>query len=86
MAAVRVEIPEEVLRALKLPPEEVEEELRKELALALYARGALSLGVARRLARMTRRDFEDLLGKRKIPRHYTEDDLAEDLAYARGDR
>lgn len=78
-----LEIPEDVLENVKLPPDEVEQELRQELALALYARGILTSGAARRLAQMKRWDFEELLGQRKIPRHYEEDDLDEDLAYAR---
>lgn len=86
MGALRLEIPEEVLRSLKLPPGEVETELRKELALALYRRGVLSLGKARQLVGMTRWQFEELLGQRRLARHYTERDLADDQAYARSDR
>lgn len=86
MEALKLEISEEILRALKIPPRDVEEELRKELALALYERGVLSLGKARQLAGMTRWQFEELLGQRKVSRHYTEEDLAEDLTYAQGDR
>jgi predicted HTH domain antitoxin len=85
MGALKLEIPEEVLRSLKLPPGEVEMELRKELALALYRRGVLSLGKARQLVGMTRWQFEELLGERRVARHYTEKDLAEDQAYARSD-
>jgi len=84
MGTLKLEISEDVLRSLKLPPGEVEEELRKELALALYRRRVLSLGKARQLARMSRWQFEELLGKRGVTRHYTEKDLAEDLTYARG--
>lgn len=86
MGALRLEIPEEVLRSLKLPPGEVETELRKELALALYRRGVLSLGKARQLVGMTRWQFEELLAQHGITRHYTEKELAEDQAYARGNR
>ncbi|HYO13245.1 MAG TPA: UPF0175 family protein [Thermoanaerobaculia bacterium] len=85
MAILKLEIPPEVLDAVKLPPSEVERELRKELALALYHRGILSLGKARILAQMSRWQFEQLLGERQIPRHYTEADLAEDLQFAHGD-
>lgn len=84
MAKLTLEIPEEVQAALRLPPAEIEQELRKELALALYQRGVLSLGIARKLALMTRREFEDLLAKRGVTRHYSEEDLQEDLDYARG--
>jgi predicted HTH domain antitoxin len=62
----------------------MEHELRKELALALYQREVLSLGKARALARMTRWEFEKLMGQRKIISHYSEEDLQEDLHYARG--
>ena len=79
-----LEIPTEVLSAVKLPPKEVEREFRKELALALYQRGALSLGKARFLAQMTRWEFEELLGERKILRHYTDSDLEEDIRYGLG--
>jgi len=84
MKKLTLEIPGEVLEAMKLPTGEVEKELRKELALALYRRGVLSLGKARALAQMTRWEFEELLGQRGIPRHYTEADLEEDIRYAFG--
>jgi predicted HTH domain antitoxin len=79
-----LKIPDDVLDAVKLPPQEIEPELRKELALALYQRGALSLGKARSLAQMTRWEFEDLLKRRQIPRHYTATDLEEDVQYGLG--
>jgi predicted HTH domain antitoxin len=80
---MKLEISEEVLRSLKLPPEEVEGELRKELALALYGRGVLSAGKARELAGMTRRQFDELLEARGAVRHYSESDLQDDIVYAR---
>jgi predicted HTH domain antitoxin len=48
----------------------------------LYQRRVLSIGKARILAQMTRWEFEELLGKRKITRHYTNADLEEDIQYA----
>jgi len=77
-----LEIPKDIVDALRLPPGEVEGELRKELSLALYQRGALSSGKACALIGMTRWEFEDLLGKRRVQRHYTEKDLEEDIHYA----
>lgn len=79
-----LEVPGEILEAVKLPSGEVEKELRRELALALYRREALSLGKARALAQMTRWEFEELLGQRQIQRHYTDADLEEDIRYACG--
>jgi len=55
----------------------------KELALALYARGILGFGKARELCGLTKWQFEEVLGRRKVVRPYDEDDLAADLAYAR---
>jgi predicted HTH domain antitoxin len=78
-----LKIPGDVMEALRLPPDEVEAELRKELALALYQRGVLSSGKACALAGMTRWEFEELLGQRQIKRHYTEKNLEEDIEYAR---
>ena len=79
-----LDIPAVVLEGTRLPSQELEEEFRKELALALYRRGILSLGKARLLAEMTRWQFDELLGQRKIPRHYTEENLEEDIRYGLG--
>jgi predicted HTH domain antitoxin len=86
MAKLVLELPPEIVDAIRLPPAEIEAELIKELALALYRRGILSLGKARALAQMTRWQFERLLGERRIPRHYSGADLGEDLRYAHGHR
>ncbi len=82
MAKLTLEVPTEVIDAAKLPPGELEKELLKELAIALYNRGVLSLGKARLLARMTRWQFGQLLAERQIPRHYSEADLEDDLRCA----
>ncbi len=79
-----VEIPEEISQALRLPPAEQERELRRELAVALYQRGVLGFGKARRLAGASHWEFDQLLGERKIVRHYDDDDLRDDLLYAQG--
>lgn len=81
---ISLEIPVEILSAVKLPPREVEREMRKELALAFYQRGVLSLGKSRLIAKMTRWEFEELLGERGVRRHYTEMDLEEDIQYGLG--
>ena len=86
MEATRLilEIPGEILSAVRLPPKEMEREFRKELALALYQRGVLSLGKAKLLAQMTCWEFEEFLGQREVVRHYTDVDLEEDIQYALG--
>ncbi len=82
MAALVLVIPEEVTDALRFPASEIEQELRKELALVLYQREALSSGTARKLSGMTRGEFDHLLGQRRVTRHYTSHDLQDDLQYA----
>jgi predicted HTH domain antitoxin len=84
MTKLTLEVPEEVIEAVRLPPAEMEGEFRKELAVALYQRGVLPLGKARILAEMTRWQFEKLLADRQIPRDYSAADLAEDLQHAHG--
>ena len=53
------------------------------LAMVLYQREAISIGNARKLAGMSKWEFLEELGRRKIPRHYTEKELGEDLAFAK---
>jgi predicted HTH domain antitoxin len=82
--SVTLRIPDSVAHSLRLPEGEVEERLRCELALALYAQGILSFGKASELAAISRYQFADLLTHRGIPRQYGKEELAEDLSYGRG--
>ena len=54
---VHVRIPGSVAEAMDLPAEQLQEEMHRELALALYAQDRLSGGQARELAGMDRRAF-----------------------------
>ena len=82
MADVTITVPQDIVQALRLPPDAVAAELQRELAVALYQRGILSSGKAAALAGMTRWEWEELLRARKIPRHYADEDLDQDIAYA----
>ena len=75
-------IPDDVVSALRLPPDEMESVLRQELALALYQRRVLPMAKAAALAQMSRWDFEELLCQRHVERPFSEEDLAEDLRFA----
>jgi predicted HTH domain antitoxin len=79
-----LEIPDQVAQAIRLPLLERHQQVMTELALALYARGILSFGKARELTTLSHAEFGRLLGQRDIPRHYTEQELEDDIAYARG--
>jgi len=76
---VVIEVPEN----LRIPPGELEERLRVELALRLYEKGIASLGQARRIAGLSKWDFLELLAKEGIPIHYGEEELREDLEVAK---
>ena len=80
-----LQISDSVLQGLRIPEVEIAQRLRSELAGALYAQGALSLGKAAELAEMDRMSFGALVGERGIPRHYGEAELAQDIAYARSE-
>ncbi|GAK53300.1 hypothetical protein U14_04565 [Candidatus Moduliflexus flocculans] len=79
-----LEIPDQVVQAMRMPLFEQKQQLLTELAVTLYARGILSFGKARELAALSHAEFGMLLGWRGIPRHYAETDMEDDLAYARG--
>lgn len=78
------EVPREVYDALEAPEDERDDVLRRELAVSLYREGYLSFGKARELASLTKFEFHRLLGRRSIERHYSEEDLEDDVEYASG--
>ena len=74
-----VEVPQEILDSARLTASE----LKVEMAVHLYAQGRLGIGKARELAGMTLWEFRLLLASRRIPPHYDEADLEEDVATLR---
>ncbi|MCE4607387.1 MAG: UPF0175 family protein [Caldisphaeraceae archaeon] len=76
---VVIEVPED----LRVPPDELEEGLRIELALRLYEKDIASLGQARRIAGISKWEFLELLAKESILLHYDEEELKEDLEVAK---
>ena len=83
--SITLQVPDSVVRSIRLPEGEIEERLRCELALTLYAQGILSFGKAMELSATSRWQFADLVARRGIPRHYGPEELAEDLSYGRGE-
>jgi predicted HTH domain antitoxin len=82
MKALTLEVPEDVSDALCLPEQEIQSRLLLELGLSLYAQNLLSLGKGAKLAGISQHEFSKQLGARGIVRHYTREELAEDLAHA----
>ena len=79
---ITLEIPREIVDALPVPPDRAEAEVRKELALALYARGALTSRQLCSWLVLTRWEGEELLAQRRVPRPYTADELADEMRHA----
>ena len=80
--AIHLEIPDAVAQAMRLPAGEQERRVLVELAVTLYAQGILSFGKSRQLIGLSKYEFGMLLGRPGIPRHYTEEELKDDLDYA----
>lgn len=72
-------ISDEVVQATRL----TEGELRREIAVLLFAQDRLTLAQASSLAAMSRIEFQHLLASRRIPVHYDVKELAEDLETAK---
>jgi predicted HTH domain antitoxin len=69
-------IPGELLQASHLTASE----LKREIAVMLFAQDRLSLGQASEVAEMSQKQFLGLLSSRQIPVHYGDAELERDLA------
>ncbi len=78
--SLQLEFNDEIQDALRIPPDEQEGRLRRELALRLYEKGLLSLGKARQLAGMEKWNFLLLLAQDGISRQYDKKELDRDLS------
>lgn len=70
-----IEIPDLVLKKEPISLEEV----KLEVGIALYAKYVLTLEQASKIAGLDQLQFQQVLGKRKIPLHYGVKDFEEDL-------
>lgn len=70
-----VTISDEVLAAAHM----TEPEIKRELAIALFQQGRLTLGRASTLAGVSQREFQRVLADRRIPIHYGIADFRQDL-------
>lgn len=80
--AITINIPDDVVAAIKWPRKQLDQQLAVEMAYALYGRGLASMGIARRLAKLDKWAFLEGLAERNIERHYGENELNEDIVYA----
>ena len=80
---ITIHIPRSIVTSAKIPKRRIRKIARIELAIALYSRGILSLGQARKLAGFTKWEFLAELAKRGVERHYTEEELEDDIKFAK---
>ncbi len=74
-----LEIPQDILDAARFTIDE----LKKEIAVFMYAQGRLSIGKAHELANLSFWEFRQLVAFRKIVPHYDVEDFEEDVATLR---
>jgi len=79
MGRILIEVPQKILRSAKIPPGEVNERFKQELALRLYEQRILTFGKARELIGLSKWEFSKLLGKAGIKRNYDLEELERDL-------
>ena len=78
MSTVTVQIPQEALALAGLDDQSDSERARLLVALELFREERVSLGRAAELAGLGVEEFMEFSALRRVPLHYTADDLAED--------
>ena len=66
MKGIVLEIPPEVVAAAKIPRSQLEAELRRRLAAALFSDGVIGGGAACKLAGLDKAEFQHWLGEHGI--------------------
>ena len=82
--SMTLEVPDEIQRAMRVPEPERQPRLLIELACAPYQREVLSFGKAAELSRLNQVRFSQAPVECCIARVYSDQDIAEGLAYAGG--
>lgn len=78
-----LEIPDCIAETLHSSPAERQREMRFALACGLFAMGEADSGSAAELAGMSRLGFLEAYGKHGLHRPYHDEDLTDDIAFAR---
>ena len=78
-----LKIPDRIAETLPASPVERQRAMRFALACGLFAMGEADSGSAAELAEMSRLEFLDVYGKHGLQRPYHDEDLTDDIAFAR---
>lgn len=81
MQAMTLTLPAESLIGVRIPPRELEHELLRRLAAALYSDGILSGASACRMAGASKAEFQHMLGERGISQPLDEPDFEQELSH-----
>ena len=76
---ITIEFPEEVVKILNVPKNELSSELKVQIALYFYEKGKLSFGKARQLSGLSVWEFMERLKDNQIPIRYDIEELKEDI-------
>jgi predicted HTH domain antitoxin len=63
--SISIEIPDDIMETVKLPPDRAKRELTREMAFFLYQRRLLSMGNARKLAGLDKYSGPHLIEQKK---------------------
>ena len=75
-----INLPRNILFSMRVKEPNIEEFIRKNLAVELYREGVLSLGKAAELAGVkTRWEMMTILASKEVPINYTIDEVKKDL-------
>lgn len=79
--SLQLTIPDSVLQNIHLPGQQIEQELLKELAIALYSKALINYDAALDLSQLECTEFGRLVGEKDINRRCGRFDMNGELAY-----
>jgi len=86
MATIQVDLPEELLQAARISAQpsmsaSASREVAKLLALELFCKGAVSLGLAAKLCGVPQAEFMQFAAEREVALRYSLEDLEQDRQF-----
>jgi|LGVE01.1.fsa_nt_gb predicted HTH domain antitoxin len=79
METIAVTIPKELIHIFKIREKDLSKAVRESLAIELYREGKISMGKAAEIAKLSRWEMFELLGRKEIPLQYYPEDFKQDI-------